>query len=73
MIVNLECVDCGFVFDTELGKLQMNKKGSLIYENKPICPRCKAYDRVYISDKGIKQLDQWFKEYLNQMNGSSNK
>lgn len=64
MIVNLECVDCGFVFDTELCKLRMDKIGNLIYENKPICPKCKSYDRVYMTEAGFNQLNKWFAEYL---------
>jgi len=64
MIVNLQCVDCGFVFDTELGKLHMDKIENLIYENKPICPKCKSFDRVYITRKGFNQLNEWFPEYL---------
>lgn len=67
MIVNLECEVCHFEFDTELGKLEMDKIGTLIYEKKPICPRCKAYDKVLITDKGFEQLNKWFLKYLDQI------
>jgi rubredoxin len=69
MKVNLKCVDCGFVFDAELGKLEMDNIGTLIYQNKPSCPKCKAYDKVYITETGFKQLSEWFPKYLDQNNG----
>jgi rubredoxin len=65
MIVNLECEMCHFEFDTELGKLEMDKIGTLIYENKPTCPKCKAFDKVLITQKGFNQLNKWFMNYIN--------
>jgi rubredoxin len=64
MQVNLECDECGLTFDTELGKLEMDHIGTLIYEKKPICPKCKAFDKVNITDKGFNQLNKWFLAYL---------
>ena len=64
MQVNLECEKCGWTFDTELGKLEMDNIGTLIYEKKPVCPKCKAFDKVTITEKGFNQLNEWFLEYL---------
>jgi|APIni6443716594_1056825.scaffolds.fasta_scaffold165742_1 rubredoxin len=67
MIVNLECAECHFEFDTELGNLEMDKIGTLIYEIKPVCPRCKAFDKVLITKKGFEQLNKWFLKYLDHI------
>jgi rubredoxin len=67
MIVNLECEMCHFEFDTELGRLEMDKIGTLIYEKKPTCPRCKTFDKVLITDKGFEQLNKWFLKYLDKI------
>ena len=67
MIVNLKCEVCHFEFDTELGELKMDKIGTLIYEKKPTCPKCKAFDKVLITNKGFKQLNKWFMEYLQKL------
>ena len=47
----------------------MDNIGTLIYQNKPSCPKCKAYDKVYITETGFKQLSEWFPKYLDQRNG----
>jgi len=56
---------CHFEFDSELGKLEMDKIGTLIYEKKPTCPKCKAFDKVLITPKGFNQLNKWFMNYIN--------
>lgn len=66
MNVNLECASCGFIFNAELGQLHMDAIGTLHYEKKPICPKCKAFDQVLITPNGFKQLNEWFLNYLNQ-------
>jgi rubredoxin len=71
MVVNLQCEKCHFEFDAELGKLKMDKIGTLIYEKKPICPKCKAFDKVLITDKGFKQLNKWFMTYLDNITKKS--
>lgn len=65
MTVNLECQDCHFIFNADVGSLEMDKIGTLIYEKKPTCPKCKAYDKVFITPLGLQQLDKWFMNYLN--------
>ena len=67
MTVNLECEICHFEFDAELGKLEMDKIGTLIYGKKPTCPKCKAFDKVLITDKGFEQLNKWFIKHLDQI------
>ena len=42
----------------------MDNIGTLIYEKKPVCPKCKAFDKVTITEKGFNQLNEWFLEYL---------
>jgi rubredoxin len=64
MQINLECEKCGWIFDSELGKLEMDKIGTLIYEKKPVCPKCKAYDKVLITQNGFNQINEWFLNYL---------
>lgn len=67
MFVKLVCEDCRFVFEPEIGNVSMNKRGDLLYEHKPICPRCKSIDRALITEEGFKVLDKWFREYLKTM------
>lgn len=67
MVVNLECEACGWIFDSELGNLEMDKIGTLLYEKKPVCPKCKAIDKVLITDEGSKQLKVWFMNYLTHL------
>ena len=64
MYVNLECEICGWIFSTELGKLEMDKTATLIYEHKPVCPRCHTIDKVFITRQGFNELNEWFQDYL---------
>ena len=66
MTANLECELCHHVFNSNLGCLEMDNIGTLLYEYKPICPKCGAFDKVFITPLGLEQLDKWFREHLNK-------
>ena len=59
MEVNLKCGSCGFVYNYEVGEPSMDKSYKLVFENKPICPKCKAKDKELLTELGQSQMTSW--------------
>lgn len=59
MIVNLKCGTCQQVYNFEVGEPDMDEKGNLVFENKPICPKCGAIDRELLTELGQSQMTNW--------------
>jgi len=59
MIVNLKCGECGYIYDFEVGEPRMNKNLKLVFENKSVCPKCKAKDKDLLTEKGQGQMTEW--------------
>jgi len=64
MIVNFKCGACKQVYDFEVGNPSMNKNYKLVFENKPICPKCKAIDNVLLTERGQGQMTDWHLDNL---------
>lgn len=60
MIVNLKCGICKHVFDFEVGEPSMDKSSKLVFENKPVCPKCKAIDKELLTERGQGQMTAWY-------------
>ena len=56
MEVNLKCGSCGFVYNYEVGEPSMDKSYKLVFENKPICPKCKVKDKELLTELGQSQM-----------------
>jgi len=59
MLVNLKCGSCGYIYDYEIGEPSMDKSYKLVFENKPICPSCKAKDKELLTEFGQSQMTIW--------------
>ena len=59
MIVNLKCGKCNQVYDYEVGEPRMDNRFKLVFENKPICPKCKAIDKELLTEIGQSQMTAW--------------
>lgn len=59
MKVNLKCSVCGHIYDFEVGEPSMNKNLKLVFENKSVCPKCKAEDKDLLTEKGQGQMTEW--------------
>jgi rubredoxin len=59
MIVNLKCGECGHIYDSEVGELSINENLKLVFENKNVCPKCKAEDKGLLTEKGQSQMTDW--------------
>lgn len=59
MIVNLRCSVCGAIYDYEVGEPSMDENYRLVFEKKPICPKCKAIDKELLTEKGQGQMTDW--------------
>lgn len=60
MIVNLKCEICKYVYDYEVGEPSMDKNRKLVFENKPVCPKCKAIDKELLTELGQSQMTAWY-------------
>jgi len=38
----------------------MNKNYKLVFENEPICPKCKAINNVLLTERGQDQMTDWY-------------
>jgi rubredoxin len=59
MQVNLKCGSCGFDYTYDVGEPSMDKSFKLVFENKPICPKCKAKDKELLTELGQSQMTSW--------------
>ena len=59
MIVNLKCGLCGHIYDFEVGEPSMDKSFKLVFSNKSICPKCKAFDKDLLTEIGQGQMTLW--------------
>lgn len=59
MLVNLKCGNCKHVYDFEVGKPSLDKNYKLVFENKSICPKCKAVDKDLLTERGQSQMTAW--------------
>lgn len=59
MILNLKCEKCKTVYNFEVGKLSMNNIGTLVFENKSICPNCGVIDKDLLTEIGQSQATAW--------------
>ena len=60
MIVNLKCGICKYVYNYEVGEPSMDKNCKLVFENKPVCPKCKAIDKELLTELGQSQMTAWY-------------
>ena len=60
MIVNLKCGECKFVYFFDIGEPDIDKNGNLVFEKKPICPRCNVVDKELLTELGQSQMTEWF-------------
>ncbi|MFA6994748.1 MAG: hypothetical protein WC246_03940 [Candidatus Paceibacterota bacterium] len=59
MIVNFKCGGCKHIYDFEVGEPSMDKNYKLVFQNKPICPKCQAIDNVLLTERGQSQMTDW--------------
>ena len=59
MEVNLKYSACGRIYDFEVGEPSMDKNLKLVFENKSVCPKCKAEDKDLLTEKGQGQMTEW--------------
>lgn len=59
MNVNLKCGSCGCIYDYEVGEPSMDKSYKLVFENKPICPKCNSIDKELLTELGQSQMTAW--------------
>ena len=59
MIVNLKCGKCNHIYDYEVGEPSMDDNYKLVFENKPVCPKCKAIDKELLTEFGQSQMTAW--------------
>lgn len=59
MRVNLNCGFCKTNYDFEVGEPSTDEKMSLVFEHKPVCPKCGAKDKELLSEMGQGQMTEW--------------
>jgi len=59
MIVNLKCGVCKHIYDFEVGKPSMDDNLTLVFENKPLCPKCGAKNKELLTELGQSQMTEW--------------
>ncbi len=64
MLVNLKCGSCGFVYDFEVGEPGMDENYKLVFQNKPICPKCNAKAKELLTELGQSQMTTWHLDKL---------
>jgi rubredoxin len=59
MIVNLKCGVCRHIYDFEVGEPSMDKNYTLVFENKPTCPKCNSNGKELLTELGQSQMTDW--------------
>jgi len=59
MEVNLNCGICKTNYNFEVGEPSTDEKMSLVFELKPVCPKCGAKDKELLSEMGQSQMTEW--------------
>lgn len=59
MEVNLKCSVCKFIYNYEVGEPSIDKNFKLVFQYKPICPKCKAEDKELLTETGQSQMTDW--------------
>ena len=59
MKVNFKCGKCKHIYDYDVGEPGMDKNYKLVFENKPVCPKCKAIDKELLTELGQGQMTAW--------------
>ena len=59
MNVNLKCGECRHIYNFEVGKPDIDKKFRLVFENQPVCPKCKAKGKELLTELGQSQMTAW--------------
>lgn len=59
MKVNFKCGKCKHIYDHEVGEPGMDKNYKLVFENKSVCPKCKAIDKELLTELGQGQMTAW--------------
>jgi len=59
MEVNLNCGECKTNYDFEVGGPSHDENMRLVFENKPVCPKCGAVDKELLSEIGQGQMTEW--------------
>ena len=59
MTVNLKCGNCQYIYDFEVGEPSMDDNFRLVFENKPICPKCQAKEKELLTELGQSQMTDW--------------
>jgi rubredoxin len=59
MTVNLKCGVCKHIYDFEIGKPSMDKNYRLVFEIKPICPKCQVSNKELLTELGQSQMTAW--------------
>lgn len=59
MIVNLKCGECKHIYNFEVGEPGMDENYRLVFENIPVCPKCKAKDKELLTEQGQGQMTAW--------------
>jgi rubredoxin len=65
MEVNLKCGQCKTNYNFEVGEPSTDKNMRLVFEHKPICPKCGAIDKELLSELGQSQMTEWHLKGLN--------
>ncbi len=65
MEVNLKCGQCKTNYNFEVGEPSTDKNMRLVFEHKPICPKCGAIDKELLSEPGQSQMTEWHLKGLN--------
>jgi rubredoxin len=59
MEVNFNCGVCRTNYDYEVGEPSMDDDFKLVFEHKPVCPKCGAIDKELLSEIGQSQMTEW--------------
>ena len=59
MDVNLKCGSCKTNYDFEVGEPSMDENMRLVFEHKPVYPKCGAKDKELLSELGQSQMTEW--------------
>jgi len=59
MEVNLNCGKCKTNYDFEVGEPTTDETMRLVFEHKPLCPKCGAEDKELLSEIGQSQMTEW--------------
>jgi rubredoxin len=65
MEVNLKCGQCKSNYNFDVGEPSTDKNMRLVFEHKPVCPKCGAIDKELLSELGQSQMTEWHLKGLN--------